>query len=380
MALLYGMEHTNHDSDDPKFLGKNIFTNAFPLSLANYIDREKGLPIPVVSATVTDDGAITTQHTDTAWEDIIGTDPKTARWNFETTYTEYAKYTNVTPNGSDVVVRDTNGEDTSAFEIKLVVVPTSGSARKPREKQWCELVIRPASIEQLAFSIARSYGIEQRDTLRQIIVDALGTPQDLNWSSATAMMENKNAVIEAAENIIRNGIEEQTPLVVIAEWRTEGQTPRLDENAFDVFVVTDMALLSVFTETAMTKTKKVSRPYRSVIWLVKSLYDYSVQHSLQFVDITTKLNFGLQSDKSASFTRRATEMLDSDNFQRPRVKRTEVENILPPEAFKVLAPERRLDSALMTHYIINRQLEQAEAEVEKAVKQGDDPADVDLTD
>lgn len=34
----------------------------------------------------------------------------------------------------------------------------------------------------------------------------------------------------------------------------------------------------------------------------------------------------------------------------------------------------------MTHYIINRQLEQAEAEVEKAVKQGDNPADVDLTD
>lgn len=58
MALLYGMEHTNHDSDDPKFLGKNIFTNAFPLSLANYIDREKKLPIPVVSATVTDDGAM----------------------------------------------------------------------------------------------------------------------------------------------------------------------------------------------------------------------------------------------------------------------------------------------------------------------------------
>lgn len=87
-------------------------------------------------------------------------------------------------------------------------------------------------------------------------------------------MENKNAVIEAAEDIIRNGIEEQTPLVVIAEWRTEGQTPRLDENAFDVFVVTDMALLSAFTQTANNRAKTISRPYRSVIWLVKSLYDY----------------------------------------------------------------------------------------------------------
>jgi len=333
-----------------------------------------------VSATVADDGEITTEHTDTNWKDIILTDPKTAVWSFESTYSEYAKYTNDTPNGSDVVVKNKEGKDTSAFEIKLVVVPTSGSANKPREKQWCELVIRPASIEQLAFSIARSYGIEQRDTLRKIIVEALGAPQDLSWPSASAMMGHKNAVIKAAENIIRSGIGEQTPLVVIAEWRTEGQTPRLDENAFDVFVVTDMALLSVFIQTAKNKSKKISRPYRSVIWLVKSLYDYSVQHSLQFLDITAKLNYGLQSDKSASFTRRATEMLDSDNFQHPRVKRNEVENILPPKAFKVLAPERRLDGALMTHYIINRQLEKAEGEVKKAVKRGNDPAEVDFTD
>src|SRR5699024_7847249 len=185
MALLYGMEHTNHDSDDPKFLGKNIFTNAFPLALANYIDREKGLPIPVVSATVADDGEITTEHTDTNWKDIILTDPKTAVWSFESTYSEYAKYTNDTPNGSDVVVKNKEGKDTSASEIKLGVGPTSGSANKPREKQWCELVIRPASIEQLAFSIARSYGIEQRDTLRKIIVEALGAPQDLSWPSAS---------------------------------------------------------------------------------------------------------------------------------------------------------------------------------------------------
>ena len=365
------MENANHDSTKPSFLGKNIFTNAFPLSLANYIDRERDLPIPVVAALVTDKNNIATQHIDTAWQSIIGTESKSAYWHFETTYADYEQYTFASPNASDVVVRNSQGEDTSAFEIKLVVVPTSGSAQRNRDKQWCELVIRPASIEQLAFSIARSYGIQQRDELREIIVDALGTPQDLNWSSAAAMLENKGAIIEAAENIIRCGIEEQTPLVVVAEWRTEGQSPRLDWDAFDVFVLTDMALLTLFTETAKSSSStKISRPFRSVIWLVKSLYDYSVQHSLQFVDITAKLNYGLQSDKSASFTRRATEMLQSDNFQHPRVKRDEVESIVSPEAFTVLAPERRLDGALMTQHIINQQIENVREKALEAVEKG----------
>lgn len=46
------MENASHDSNSKKFLGKNIFTNAFPLSLANYMHRERDLSIPVVTAYV----------------------------------------------------------------------------------------------------------------------------------------------------------------------------------------------------------------------------------------------------------------------------------------------------------------------------------------
>ncbi|MGX0630190.1 HindVP-like restriction endonuclease [Corynebacterium afermentans] len=152
-------------------------------------------------------------------------------------------------------------------------------------------------------------------TLRRIIVDALQTPQDIVWSNKSKMIEKRAELIEAAEEIIRNGIEEQTPLVIVAEWRTIGQSPRLDENTFDVFVITDMALLTLFTETVKRDpANTISRPYRSLIWLLKSLFDYSIQESLQFVNVTNQLNFGLQSDKSAAFTNRATELLYGDNF------------------------------------------------------------------
>lgn len=380
MSLLYGMENASHDSNSKKFLGKNIFTNAFPLSLANYMHRERGLSIPVVTAYV-ENGLIKTRHVKTPWDKIINADPSTARWNFEHTYDEYRKYTRDTPNGSDVVVADKSGNHRSAFEIKLVVVPTSGSAHRKKEKQLCELVIRPASIEQLAFSIARSYGTGQRDELRRIIVNALKTPQDIVWSDQANMAEHKDKVIAAAEEIIRHGIDGQTPLVIVAEWRTLGQSPILDENAFDLFVLTDMTLLSLFTETAKADpSTKVGRPYRSVIWLLKSLFDYSAQDSLQFINVTNKLNYGLQSDKSAAFTNRATALLNSKEFLEPRVKREEIPNILTKKAFELLVPERRLDGALMIQNLINQQMKEAEAEIDQAVARGEDPTEVDLAD
>lgn len=83
VSLLYGMQNASHDSTSRKFLGKNIFTNAFPLSLANYIHLERGLDIPVVSATVGAGGEIETEHVPTPWPVIINADPATARWQFE---------------------------------------------------------------------------------------------------------------------------------------------------------------------------------------------------------------------------------------------------------------------------------------------------------
>lgn len=100
-------------------------------------------------------------------------------------------------------------------------------------------MVRPPTIEQLAFSIAHSYGTARRVELMDLIVSALGKPNDYKWSDEQFMLQQLPKVLEAAENVVRGGLQNQTPLVLTAAWRTESQKPVLQENAFDAFVWTD---------------------------------------------------------------------------------------------------------------------------------------------
>lgn len=152
-------------------------------------------------------------------------------------------------NKSDVVVIDRiSGEHRRPLEIKLVVVPTSGTSRAPREKQSCEIVTRPPTIEQFSFSIAHSYGEPRRYELQEIIREAIGQPNDLSWSDQSRMIREVPHVLKAAETMVREGLAIQTPLVMTAVWRSEGQRPVLDKDAFDVFVWTDLAFIRLFMD------------------------------------------------------------------------------------------------------------------------------------
>lgn len=51
--FLYGLDHASHDFSESSSLGKNIFTNAFPLSLAQYLATVRKLPIPLIKARLT---------------------------------------------------------------------------------------------------------------------------------------------------------------------------------------------------------------------------------------------------------------------------------------------------------------------------------------
>lgn len=353
--FLYGLRG-NHDFTNPKSLGKNVFTNAFPLALAQYIDLERGLGIPLITAVVSEDGGITTEHALTPWSEILNTRPDQAEFNFETVFDQYNQYTHTSANKSDAVAVDASGRDRRALEIKLVVVPTSGTARLTRDMQTCELVVRPPSIEQLAFSIAHSFGKERRFELQEIISKALSHPFDFDWESSPRMLEKLDLFANAAEGLITAGVGSQTPLVLIAVWRTEGQSPRLDESAFDVFAVTDLAFLTLFLTAAKRKGRasKITRPQRSMIWLIHALWQYGIQGTLNFSRTHEKLTYGTQSDKAGSFTNDLTrDFMMSPEFIHPRVTREEATKIVSPSALSELMPERRLDQALWIQGIMN---------------------------
>lgn|GEM_PF-99996 len=354
MSFLYGMEQSNHDFSSPESLGKNIFTNAFPLSMIQYASIERGLSIPLIRATAEENGAVGTEHVKAPWSSLIGTDPSTASFNFETVFDGYNQYTHNGANKSDVVV--SNGHvHTRPFEIKLVVVPTSSSARSPREQQSCEIVTRPSTIEQIAFSIANSFGHDRRMEMAETINEALGHPHDYEWENESYMAPRVPRFKKAAENLIRAGIDVQTPLVITAVWRTKGQSPEFDDQAFDAFVWTDLAFLQLFIDSASTPKapgRKVGRPSRALMWLISCLYEFAAQGTFNFARTTTRMSFGGQSDKAGAFAGRKTlKFLQSEEFLHPRLSRYDIENIITNDALGELLPERRLDQAIALQYL-----------------------------
>lgn len=363
-SYLYGLEHATHDFQNPESLGKNIFTNAFPLAMAQYLTVERRLDVPTIKAELANGKLVTRQHM-MAWPDIIKTSPDSAYFAFENVFDGYNKYTHSFANKSDVVVCDRkSGQHLRPLEIKLVVVPTSSSAKKPKVEQSCEIVVRPPTVEQLAFSIAHSYGQSRRQELQEMIAKALGKPNDYEWTNEKEMIRSLPKIFEAAENIATGGLNDQTPLVLNAVWRSEGQRPVLDQNAFDVFAWTDMAFVQLFinhTRRAyfdnsgsrkIKVPKTISRPSRTLIWLIVSLWDYSTQGTLDFRRHHSRIIFGGQSDKAGSFSNNASlEHLMSPEFLEPRITRDELEAILSPTALEYLMPERRLDAAITIQHL-----------------------------
>lgn len=354
---LYGLRNASHDFTQEESLGKNIFTNAFPISIAQYLSQKRHLDIPLVKA-VAIRGALSTKHSLTPWSEIIGADPESARFNFESIYSGYQKYTKGQPNKSDIVVTDRDGNHTRPFEVKLVVIPNSQTATNPHDEQSCEIVVRPPTIEQLSFSIANSYGPDRRQDILNIIAKTLENPMDYKWSESSWMSQKIPLVTEAASEIIKGAIKTQTPFALTAIWRTIGQQPILEENAFDVFAWTDMAFVQLFINKANLERNStgITRPQRSLIWLISALFDYAAQGTLDFMKHRSKITFGAQTDKAGSFAGDVPyKLLYSSEFINPRITKQELDYIISPAAFDYLMPERRLDGVIVTQHLINQQ-------------------------
>lgn len=354
-SYLYGLEYATHNFSEERSFGKNIFTNALPISLAMYLSDEMGLEPGWVKA-ISCGNRLGIQHETKPLPNIIGTAPEEAFWGFEEGFDGYNRYATGQVNKSDIVVKNRfTGEETSAFEVKLTVVPTSNTANKERDEQSCELVVRPPSIEQLCFSIAAGYGPDRRHDIGDIIAKHLRYPMDYEWSNERYMLDKLQLVVDAAEDIAISNIDNQRPFLLDAIWRTIGKSPALDEEAFDVFFWSDLAFMQFFTRSSRSQIAnhddRIGRPARSAIWLIKALWDYSTQGKVTFERAHSAITFGGQTDKAGAFTGAVSlELVKCPNFVHPRISRDRYLEVVKPEGIKYLSPERRLDGVLVSQY------------------------------
>ncbi len=348
----FGMQNTNRSSVTD-LMSKNNFTTEAPLIFAMYMDQvlEQG-PV-LIKAAVSNQHQLTTEQAHTTLKNIFGVDPNSVRFEFEQRYQPYDQLAYHGPNDenhvnrSDVVVFDsTENQQVSAFEVKLCVIPNSGTANRPHDEQSLEIVVRPPTIEQLAFSIANTYGNKGKQQLKELIVDKLGgNVQGYRWSDKDFMLSHMHNIRSAVEAISLAKIAEQKPFCLTGIWRTTGQSELLEDSCFDTFAWTNFAFLQLLSSSPSVTT--ISRPDRSLVWLIKALLDYTVQGHVDFNQAHSEITFDAQTDKAGAFAGAKTyRFMNCQRFKHPLIPKTAISQLIPQQCMDMLKPERRLDAAL----------------------------------
>ena len=356
MAGLFGLENSNHDFNQPQSWGKNIFTNAIPVALAQYLHLEHGEKVIQIESAMNEDNLPTTRQSLVDWSTILQSDPRDCKFLFEEPYRGFEEFAEQTIEKSDVVVQDPSGNHRRALEIKLTAVPDNATKNRPWGDQSCEIVVRPPTIEQLAYSVCESFGPSGRHDLNRLIISELGTPMQFDWSNKSFMKRQLPKVLALMAKLIEEKRDAQQPLVLNVIWRTKGTTPVLNSECFEVFVWTNFAFLQLFVDqSAKLEGRDITRPQRSLIWLSKMLFDYSAQGRLDRVGTFRTITYDNQTDKAGAFNGLVTsKYLKGPFLSNPRVKASELSGkIILGDGTAYLAPERRLDAAAYIELIRN---------------------------
>ena len=339
---LFGIEYSTHDFSEKESWGKNVFTNAFPTSLACYINH-KGLKANYLS--IEDEEIVVS---DISIPELFSIDPGKTKigYEFEARYGPFKKYLGESLEKIDLVISKVIVEDLVAriskqcrpLEIKFTVLPDSNTATKGEEDWGSELVVRPPTIPYLACSLVESLGSDLKNQISPLL--------DFEWDDISRKNEEEiqqalKEIQQALKEIVRNMGTSQTPFILQAVWRSEGQTPDLSENCLDVFAWSNAALVLLFTE------KGGDRGLTSCVRIAKILVDI-VQHGKSDWSVVQEdyPNTGQGGKAFASSGSGTQPYMSCDSLKSPRIGKKEISSIILGNGQKLLKPERRFDASL----------------------------------
>lgn len=338
---LFGIENTNRP--DAQHWTKNCFNSSFPAALANYMMSHD---IPAVYARL----------------DIIDNELKVvcdeipirelyrcgnARLNeldfhFESKFEPYQQYAFDNIDGIDLVIKNTAGEFLAPVEIKLTVLPTSATARKSENEWGSELVVRTATTSYCAFSIWDAVK-QNSQHIREIFEDTCSNIG--SWTNDFEMSHKTKSLKDAVDIFEREYLQYQRPLVMQPFWKTDGQSPILCDNAFDIVVWSDLAFSRLFLETSNDTT--MSRPMRASARMARCIWELSKSGKIRVEEIYRQMAFGQQTDKEVSVPGdRWRRYITTDRTLHPAVSKNAISDIIAPGYIENLRPERRFDQTL----------------------------------
>lgn len=343
---LFGLENTNKNFSSQESWGKNQFNNTFPTSLACYMGSKGIDPIYLCMG---NDKKLS--HKNISTSDLFGLSASSPdlHFFFEGQFTPYLTMVIDGLEGVDLVTsHKTTHQQLRALEIKLTAIPDHTTINASPENQGSEIVVRPQTISYLALSIANNFqSNSDRKYLRDVFQPINSKISD--WGDPDNIRPHIKEMVEALKAICVYKIQDQTPILLQTIWRTEGNLSLLSENCFDIFVWSNFGFINMFADSAVSSPmNKITRPTRTVCWLTKMLYDFSIDGKIQPRKIQDELTYNTRNDKSFALGGIITNpLMKRSELINPRVKKSAIKEIILGDGQKLLKPERRLDAAIL---------------------------------
>lgn len=340
---LFGIEHSNRSVDD--HWGKNCFNSSFPTAMASYM-LANSIPAIYIRLDIIDGKpCVVADEISLSKAFNCGTkQPNELYFSFESVYQPYQQYSFDDIDGIDLVVKDLNGNFLSPLEVKLTVLPTDSTSRQPEENWGCELVIRSATTSYCALGMYDSIKTKSCD-IRDIFEDSCSSIQ--MWDNDFEMTHKMPQLCESINNFQKKYYKHQKPLLMQTIWKTQGKSPLLADQAFDIVIWSDYAFSRLFIDGSDEIAPTMKRPMRATARLARCLWELSKSGKIRVIDIYRQMAFGNQTDKEFAIGgSKWRQYVQSNRILRPILPNTVVNNIIEPGNIQRLSPERRFDQTL----------------------------------
>ena len=340
---LFGIEHSNRTVD--RHWGKNCFNSSFPTSMASYM-LANDIPAVYIHLDCID-GKLCVVADKIPISQVFNCGEKKANdlyFSFESVYEPYQQYSFDAIDGIDLVVKDTEGDFLAPLEVKLTVLPTDQTSKQPEDKWGCELVIRSATTSYCALGMFDSVQNDARH-IREIFEDACSSIQ--MWDNDFEMTHKMPALCQSIDAFQKEYYQHQKPLLMQTIWKTQGKSPILADQAFDIIVWSDYAFSRLFIDGAAEPAATMSRPMRATARLARCIWELSKSGKIRIVDIYRQMAFGNQTDKEFAIGgSKWRQYVTTDRVARPILSKNVVDEIIEDGYIERLSPERRFDQTL----------------------------------
>ncbi len=340
---LFGIKHSNRSTDD--HWGKNCFNSSFPAATANYMLANN---IPAIYQHLElVDGELRVVPSEINLRDVYNSGTKSFDelfFSFETVYNPYQVYSFDTIDGIDLVIKDVDGNYLSPLEVKLTVIPTSATSTRP-EKEWgSEIVIRSATTSYCALGMFDSVKDNSRD-IRELFEDACSSIQ--MWDNDYEMTHKMPLLVNALDCFETAYLDYQKPLLMQTLWKTQGQSPVLSDQAFDIVIWSDYAFSRLFIDGSDEPAGTMKRGMRATARMARCLWELSKSGKIRMVDIYRQMAFGNQTDKEFAIGGPAwRKYVTTDRITNLALSKNVIHEIIAPGYIERLRPERRFDQTL----------------------------------